>query len=186
MKLQINHFSQYDPKILPSQQNKSCGICSVKIVLDFLFPAETHQIDNLIHEAVIIKAFDQNLKGGMWTHEGLVRVLRNHGTLAYPQEFKSVTVNLDDKTFSENSNKDIFIKSGIEKIKSKLEEGKPVIASVTSGFNKNRDDHMVVISGYENSREPLFYITDPQDENLEKVTLETFLKHWKKLAIFID
>lgn len=195
MKIQINHFSQHDPQIHKAEQNKSCGICCVKMLLDFLHPDNQHEIADLIQEAKSIGAFNQNLNGGLWTHEGLVRILRNHGSLAYPQEFKAVYVDLKNKTFNENPEQVNFTTGGVQKIKLKLAKGKPVIVSVTAGFNKNQDDHLIIINGYEdnNSENSLnnnpiesFYITDPQDKSLEKVCLESFLKHWKKLAIFVD
>jgi hypothetical protein len=61
--------------------------------------------------------------------------------LAYQQEFNCVYVDLLNKTFNENKLKGEFIQKGIEKIKAKLDQGKPAITSVTAGFNKNQDDH---------------------------------------------
>jgi hypothetical protein len=186
MKIQINHFSQYNSEIPESEQQKSCGICCVKMLLDYMFPDNIHRIDDLIKEGLLVRAFDQNLGGGLWTHVGLVKILRNHGLLAYPQEFKSVFVDLQNGLFSENKNQIIFIDEGIAKIKAKLDQKKPTIASVGPGFNLNKDDHMIIINGYNKSSNETFYITDPQDNSLEIVSLETFLKHWKKLTIFVD
>ncbi len=198
MKLQINHFSQYNSSIPATQQNKSCGICCVKMVLDFLFPKSKHPISNLLHEAVLIKAFDEHKNGGLWTHDGLVRILRNHGALVYPQEFKAVYVNLDQETFDDSENQEFYIQQGILKIKEKLNQGKPVIVSVMKDFNQNKDDHMIIISGHtanqevdpknpsKKSRNSFFHITDPQDKNLEKVSEKALLTYWKKLAIFVD
>ncbi len=191
MKLNIIHFSQNNTQIPEPDQNKSCGICCVKMLLDFLFRDNTHSINDLIQEATLIKAFNREINNGYWTHDGLVRILRNHGALAYPQEFKSVHVNIEKQIFEENQNQENFTQKGIEKIKQKLEEGKPAIVSVTAGFNKNKDSHMVIISGYDgvdgNTQSiEYLYVKDPQDETFEKVSTDKFLNHWKKLAIFID
>ncbi len=182
--LKIPYFSQLDNKITKNSRKQSCGICCVKMTLDFLNPDNNYRVENLIKEATLIKAFDEEKL--LWTHEGLVRILRNHGVLAYQQEFKAVIVDLLAETFNINENQQDFTKRGVDKIKEKIDSGKPVIVSVTAGFNRNKDDHMIIINGYEDSPEDSFYITDPQDEKFQVVTVGKFLEHWKKLAIFID
>ena len=93
--IQIPYFSQLDDSIENFNKNQTCGISCVKMVLDFYLPNQKNDINDLIKEGVLIKAYDPNFLGGVWVHDGLVRILRNHGIAAYSQEFRSVKVDID-------------------------------------------------------------------------------------------
>ena len=159
----------------------SCGIAVTRMVLDFL--GEGSGMENLTKEAIAI--------GGRteygWSHESLVRLLHNHGVSAYPQEYRSVSVDVENKIFTESTAED-FIDKGIQKIILKIDEGLPTIISVKEKFNDNIESHLILITGY---GDDTLYYHDPDSRkgvirNNEPVSISDFKKYWKKFAIFVD
>jgi uncharacterized protein YvpB len=183
IQLEVPFWSQKHNVDNEEHIDNSCGIVCVKMVLSFA-QKESGDIDELIKEGYIV--------GGKvdvgWNHETLLRVLRNHGVLAYRQEFISHKVDLDSEKGTENSEQTkIFRKNGIEKIKGSIDYGFPVITSVRAGFGENGSDHLVLIVGYDDEN---FYVNDPQRKGMEKdpirVSIEKFDEYWKGLTIFTE
>lgn len=163
--------------------DNSCGIVCVKMILAFA-QKTVGSVDDLIKEGYVVGG---KSKAG-WNHETLVRLLRNHGVLAYRQEFKSHGVDLEKEIGAENEVlTDLFIKTGINKIKRSLDFGFPVIVSVKPGFGENGGDHLVLVVGYD---ENSFFVNDPQRKGYEKdpigVPIEKFEEYWKGLTIFTE
>jgi uncharacterized protein YvpB len=163
--------------------DNACGIVCVKMILAFA-ERGARSVDDLIAEGHIV--------GGKsdagWNHETLVRLIRNHGVLAYRQEFKSHTVDLEKKEgLDDEKVTEDFRNLGIEKIKGAIEYGFPVIASVKPGFGENGGDHLVLIVGFNDDS---FFINDPQRQGYEKdpirVSFDKFLEYWKGLTIFTE
>lgn len=121
-----------------------------------------------------------------WTHETIVRLLRNHGVLAYRQEFLGHTINFETKKGEVAEHAAQFVEKGIEKIKKSIDAGKPVFVSVKADFSENKEDHVVLVIGYDETN---FIFHDPI-LNLEKTPLiypiETFKSFWKNFAIFVE
>lgn len=182
MNLEVPFYSQLNDEIDVSLQRQICGISCVKMVLEYYFPKEVFNIDNLIKEAELIKAFDA--VNNIWIHDGLVRILRNHSLTAYAQEFRSVKVDLMTGEFLENENEPHILEKGIEKIIDSINDEKPVIVSVAKGFSDNRDSHLVLIKGYKKNDDLIFYVHDPLMGDDREVTLEYFLQYWRKFVIF--
>ena len=183
MNLEIPFYGQLNNEIPEEKQRQVCGICCVKMILDYL-DKKDNDANDLIKEGELIKAFDEDLK--IWKHEGLVRVLRNHGVLAYPQEFRSVFVNLETNEFEENENEPALIQKGVEKIINEIERGRPVVASVAKGFSDNTDSHLILIKGYEKNGDIKMYVHDPLVGDDREITLEYFLQYWRRFTIFVD
>jgi predicted transglutaminase-like cysteine proteinase len=81
---------------------------------------------------------------------------------------------------------DTFVEQGILKIKKNIENGVPVIISVTAGFSENKEDHMVLVVGEDKGD---FLLLDPilsSDQNPMKASVEYMKKFWKKFAIFVE
>lgn len=183
VQLEVPFWSQKDNVYKEDYINNSCGIVCVKMVLDYALK-DGIQIEDLIQEGYVVGG---TVKAG-WSHETLVRVLRNHGVLAYRQEFKSHNVDLDNKQGSENIEQTkVFRRLGIEKIKGSIDYGFPVLVSVKPGFGENGGDHLILIVGYDDEN---FYINDPQRSGMEKdpirVSIEKFDQFWKGLTIFTE
>lgn len=182
MNLELPFYSQLNDEIPVEKQMQLCGLCCVKMILDFYEPEIEHKIQDLIKETELIGAYD--VEKDMWSHEGLVRVMRNHNVLAYPQEFRSVKVDLESEEFHENDNQKYLLQQGIEKIIFRIKKGYPVIASVAPNFGGNNQNHLIVIKGYKKTEEISLIINDPLDGPDKIVTLDYFLEFWRKFAIF--
>jgi hypothetical protein len=194
MKLEVPFFSQLNNEISEDLQRQSCGICCVKMVIDYFAvknknkknatKVDSAPISDLMKEGELIEAYNPSVENGVWTHEGLVRILRNHGVPAYAQEFRSVGVNLETGEFEDNENQKDLLQIGIEKILFRLKKGYPVIASVREGFSENKVTHLIVITGFEKDDSVSFIINDPLRNEETVVTLEHFLEYWRKFVIF--
>jgi hypothetical protein len=184
----MKYFSQLDETVPEDKQRNICGAVCVKMILDYKNPESEIDINDLIKEGEMIVAFDIET-GGLWSHEGLVRLLRNHGESCYPQEFRSVFANLETGQFETSDHEEELMQRGIEKIMRFVKRKKPVIASFKTGFTENTKSHLVVIKDIktnEKSNSPVFIINDPvAGENIE-ISIDHFLKYWKKMAIFVN
>ncbi|HMO78925.1 MAG TPA: C39 family peptidase [Candidatus Paceibacterota bacterium] len=203
--LQVPFVSQNSSDILDDWKNRSCGIACIKMVLDYChknnllispFTKNTFTVSELIEEGIAINSFEQ--KTG-WSHFGLVRILRNHGVISYSQEFRSIHVivdKIDGITFSEGKNYPEIQIFGIKKIITSISSGKPVIVSVGPNFSNNKDNHLIVLTGFENTNpdnllDGFLYFHDPDSrDSVEKInfkiSISDFLKKWRKMAIFVD
>lgn len=180
MQLEVPFFSQLDDLVPEELQRSVCAIACIKMILDY--KKEPADFASILKEAQWI---GQIGKVG-WSHEVLVRVLRNHKVLAYRQEFIGHEVDLITMNTSLAEHSQNFVETGIEKIKKSIDELNPVMVSVREGFSKNRSDHVILIIGY---TEEVFIVLDPImtiEENPLQIPTETFKTFWKKLAIFVE
>ncbi len=186
--LNVPYFSQNSDLVPEKWRNVSCGIAAVKMILDFLVK-KSPLINLLIDEGIAINGYT---KDG-WSHESLVRLLRNHGVMAYSQEFRSVSIQIDEihgVTMLSGKYDLSLSEFGINKITSKLLNGLPVIVSVKPNFNNNKHSHLILIVGFDNKKKILYY-HDPDSRDgiclkSTEIKVKEFIKYWRKLAIFID
>ena len=189
MKLKVPYYSQRVDVSDPEWHAHACLMVCVKIVAEF-WGVKKISTDDWIKEGVYIGAWD----GKFWKHEGVVRLFRNHGIFSYPQEFKTVDVNIKTGEMKVGSEADYFIEKGIDKIVGNLDQGLPTIVSINKFFTEKDTHHGVVITGYENDKDSGikgFYYHDPEIDGDRGgkdlfVELDKFKSGWKKLAIFID
>ena len=79
--LNIPFFSQLDPTVPVEHQRHVCALACIKMIFDLHNKGIDFEI--LYQEALIV---GNQVQAG-WTHETIIRILRNHGILAYRQEF---------------------------------------------------------------------------------------------------
>lgn len=182
-KLNIPFYAQREI-VEESEKNGACGVVCVKMILDFVH-GTTYDVDDLIKETYIVGGKEP----AGWNHEALVRVLRNHGTSSYKQEFISHTVSdLSLTTGILNTEQtEKFREIGIQKIKKSIDNGYPVMVSVKAGFGANESSHIVLIIGYD---EENFYMNDSQRPSSEKhplvCSINRFKEFWKGLVVFVE
>ena len=182
----VPYISQYSDSIERDWQNRSCGIACVAMLLGY-YNLEDIGPMKLINEGVSIGGYCN--RG--WFHESLVRLLRNHGVNAYAQEFRSVAVSSEQKTFEVSPLETKMIDEGLAKIIREIDVGHPVMVSVEPSFNTNKENHLILIIGYDFSdKKEKFIIHDP-DSATEKsahsempVDIAKIRKFWRKFAIF--
>ena len=182
----VPYISQYSDSIEHDWQNRSCGIACVAMLLGY-YNLEDISPMKLINEGVSIGGYCSH----GWFHESLVRLLRNHGINAYAQEFRSVNVSPEQKPFEISPLETKMIDEGVAKIIHEIDADHPVMVSVAPGFNTNKENHLVLIIGYDFSdKKEKFLIHDP-DAATEKqahsemsVDIAQIRKFWRKFAIF--
>ncbi len=185
MHLEVPFFSQLDKEVPQELQRSVCSIACLKMILDY------KKIPNTF--ADMYKEMD--IIGGRetsgWNHETLVRLLRNHGILAYRQEFFGQTIDLHTLQATHAKHSDVFEKKGIEKIKEIIVKGKPVIVSVFAGFSQDHEckksvnmvNHIVLITGIDDE---YVYVNDPIFNTPTQVTHTHFMNYWRRLAVFVE
>lgn len=182
----VPYISQYSNIFETDWQNRSCGIACVAMLLGYYNLQDINPM-RLIDEGVAIGGYCN--KG--WFHDSLVRLLRNHGVNAYAQEFRSVDVSAENNTFKINALEQEMVQKAIVKIIQEIIAGHPVMISVEPGFNTNKENHLILIIGYDFSGEnKKFIIHDPDgaSENIDRsqiaVDISKVSKFWRKFAIF--
>ena len=180
MQLDIPFFSQLDEQVPEELRRSVCAIACIKMILDY--KQESVEFLKILQEAEWIGQKD---KAG-WTHEVLVRVLRNYNVLAYRQEFVAHTIDMDTQIATYADHTPEFVEQGILKIKKSLDAHNPVMISVVAGFSQNKSDHLVLVIGYQDES---FVIFDPilsVEQNPKIVHIDTLKNFWKKLALFVE
>ena len=187
IKLDIPFYSQFTNVAQEEWKERACAPTCLKMVLDFLSGGKFEKgIDDLIKEGLVIVGGYE--PGNGWTHAGIIRLAHNHGFQAYLEEFRTIKVNVEEKTFSKSDFEDLLIEKGIEKIKNTLGSGLPVIISCSKNFDEFHKFHQVVLIGFDDNG---FYYHEPHKESEEEganrfVDFQTFKTHWRKFAIFLN
>jgi uncharacterized protein YvpB len=175
MKLDIPFYSQFSHVTLEEWKERACAPTCLKMALDFLGEGKFEKsIDELINEGLEIRAYQD---GVGWIHNGLVRLAHNHGFFAYSEEFRSLDKEIENT----------FVDKAIEKVKSKIDAGLPVIVSCSKNWGEVHKYHQVVVTGYDDAG---FFYHEPHKESEtdgahRHVTFDTFCTHWRKFAIFL-
>jgi len=185
-KLDVPYYSQRTDVEDCEWRDRSCGIVNAKMVLEF-YGIEI-PISDLIKEGLCIGGHSKEYG---WKHSALAAILRNHGINAYAQEFRSHEIDPGECVGKESIDEASFVSGGIKKIKEEIFLGRPVIVSVLPEFAANKVHHTVVITGFKEDEKRILglYYNDPgakdqADGEFQFSTLERFVDHWKKFAIF--
>lgn len=159
-------------------KERACGILSLKMVLDFL-GTTTPPSDEFIKEGISAGAYGE----WGWTHTGLVSVAAQFGIPMKQKEFRS-----QDPREAEE-----LLKEGINELVLSIEKGKPVLISAIKKWVETKKFHMMVLVGFEMDGGVLrgFYYHDPdayiESEGKDQFApIETFKKHWRRMAIFVN
>ncbi len=176
--LQVPYYSQKIDVSDPHWKERACGILSLKMLLDFL-GVKTSSPDESIQQGEIASAYGE----WGWTHAGLVSVASSYGVAMKRKEFRS-----QDSVEAEK-----LLKEGINELVLSIEKGKPVLISAIKKWVEIKKFHMMVLVGFEMDEGVLkgFYCHDPDaytphEGKDQFVLIETFKKHWRRMAIFVD
>ncbi len=185
----VPYISQFSKEFDEEWHYSACGVACVAMLLGY-YNLEDISPMKLIEEGVAIGGY----KGHGWYHDSLARLLRNHGVNAYTQEFRSVEVSTDYKSFSISPLEAKMVQAGIAKIITEIDAGHPVLVSVNEHFNTNLEKHIILIVGYDFSDgQEKFIVHDSRGLNSHgiveafeamPVDISKFIKFWRKFAIF--
>lgn len=162
----IRLYSQYLDVLSDEWKPRSCGIVSLKMVLEYLC-GEIYDADDLVADGVERDGF---IKGIGWKHQALVDMANARGCDAKREDW------------SEHAPYD-----ALERLSVALQSG-PVIASVYSNLDPTtQSGHLVVVTGIEHGR--VFY-NDPAAHTRTDIArwakVEDFLNGWKRRVILIS
>ncbi len=186
MKLAVPYYSQFVDIQDLFWMLRACGAASFKMVAEY-HGVTVPDLLTLCNEAKEKGGYD--MQNG-WVHDYLVTKAQELGLQAYRKEGLT---NLDEVIAS-------------------LDAGNPVIVSVEKRVLEQRRFHLIVLTGFEQSRtdddftqtvaenttphsQPLtpnyFYYHEPESTDREKgqyrtCDVETFMKYWRGKAIFIS
>lgn len=188
MKREVPYYSQFVDVKNPEWKARACSVVCLKMALDYFIPGHSPSVDDLIEEGVIIGGYAEH----GWKHPFISLLAHNHGVSAYCEEFRSLAVNVYDKTFSKSQFEDAMLDTGIKKITTTLQAGGLVIASVPRNMQSGGTFHTVLLIGFEEKDGEIvgFYYHDPDAEGDPKedqfVNLSDFKKLWRRMGIFIQ
>ena len=168
MNFKTPEYSQFLDIENEEWKNKSCGILSLKMLIDYWSgqnDVDPKDIENLIDEGLTIDAYIPDVG---WRHDGLVEIAKNHG--------------LDGESFDwMDEHPDI----AFNKIIPHLSEH-PVIASIYKDLVNGDSGHLVVLTGYEDGK--VLY-NDPNAKSRGDINknapLQKFLDGWKRRVVVI-
>ncbi len=174
--LSVPYYSQKIDVSDSHWQERACGILSLKMVLDFL-GTKTPSSDEFIKDGVSAGAYGE----WGWTHIGLVSVASSFGVTMKRKEFRSKNSHEAEK----------LLNKGINQLVLSVEKEKPVLISAIKKWVETKKFHMMVLVGFEMDEGVLkgFYYHDPDaytppEGKNQFVPIETFKKHWRRMAIF--
>jgi hypothetical protein len=197
MKLEVPYYSQFRDVKSEDWKEKSCTMACLKMAGEYLSPNTLPSIDQMMDEAMIHGAsmkshglvVESYTEHG-FAHDVIVSMAHNCGISAYKEEFKSYSLDENKKPIS-GSNQNIMLDNGLKKISAMLETGSLPIVSVMPGLSEGKSFHTILLVGFEENDGVLkgFYYHDPDAKDEEKkgifISLEEFIKFWRKMAIFI-
>lgn len=160
-------YSQLRDVSDPDWQLRSCGIATLKMMMEYLAPEKNlPSIDDLILDGTMLGAYKEE-RG--WTHNGLARLAEANGFTARDYDWTALPLE-DAFTY--------FFACLAES---------PLIASVDKEFSPSKDGHLVVVTGISGNT---VSVNDPyrstDEEMVYVVPLSFFLHHWTKRMILIQ
>lgn len=189
MILKVPYYSQVRETKNPDWEDKSCGIAALKMVLDFYKPTQ-FSIDELFQKGLNLGGYKANVG---WYHHCLALLAKSLGYKAVTRSWNIPKESLEHLTERGFSKDDIEIvenqqiEEGIFSLKNELDRGHPVIVSVTKGFGKHGEGHLVTLIGYD---EEVFTLNDPYEAIRPgkefKISFDDFKDTWAKRAILIE
>lgn len=168
MKFKVPPYSQFLDVKNHKWQRKSCGIVSLKMLLDYWskqFNKTAPSISKLIQEGVKNKGYIPNIG---WRHKNLVELVEDYGFGGNNFDWAKVKPSIAFKKLRRYLNK------------------YPLMASIYKNFCPGDNGHLVVITDFKNN---FIFYNDPDSKYrkdvAKKIGLKKFLKGWKKRIIII-
>ncbi len=181
-------------------QNRSCGILSLKMVIDFFRAKDGNppvDLENIFSGAIANGGTDAR---GHWYHSAFVKTAIEHGFVSWRKSWRPAERDKDH--FRGEGVDEESIKRWEEQTKSEaiptlinqLKKGYPVILSVDKNFNEIDSAHAVVLTGVNERRNKVdgFYFNDPYalpnrsgKKNLY-ISYNKLINNWYWRAIFVE
>lgn len=165
MKLDVPYYSQFLDVDEKEWMPRACAMAALAMVLAY-YKDENGNVMDLVREGLAKGPYNPAVG---WYHDTIVAVAKDHGLSAERAEKMA-----DDSRLIEY-----------------LRSGKPIIVSAIKYILDQTKFHMVVLTGFEEKDGVVlgFYYHDPESTERERgqhlfVRRDTFLREWRKMAIF--
>lgn len=171
--LPVPYISQRRKTADPFWLERACGVFSLAMILGY-FGKKDVSIEDLLEEGTKAGGYIPNIG---WKHDVLVELARNHGIEMERKEYKATDL----------AQRAALLGAGEEDITRAVEEGRPVVISVT---RPSGSSHLAVVVGYDKKEgHEGFYVHDfdPDAEGSGEsqfVPKTMFESTWRRLAIF--
>jgi len=170
-----------------TEEKKWCGIASLQMILSFYLKEDAPSAQELLdkygvefesngsqHKDLLKIARDYNLRGfrkSWWVKPGDQNIIT---------KFKEEGESEDDiRSWMETNTQESFFT-----VRYLLDQGLPVIASVSSEFSPSNSTHLVVIIGYKDNE---FIIHDPNKKGESfKIPQKELEKYWLRQIIVVQ
>lgn len=157
----VPFYSQFTDVSAASWQKRACGIASLAMLIEYYEP-EVVSVNKLLSQGINAGAYS---KVG-WTYAGLIKLAHRYGLEGETHDYW-----------------DLSAKRAFAELTSDLQDG-PVMVSVHYKFNpKSPIPHLVVINGIDS--DTVYYNDPAAKEGGKEISIDTFLKAWKKRYIVI-
>jgi uncharacterized protein YvpB len=195
--IEVPHYVQYYNIDEDKWQERSCGIVSLAMVLDYY--GVRIDIDELIKDGLAKEPYDKRIG---WRHSVICALARDRGLMAFRRSWSLAT--RDKAFFKEEGATDqeltefegFQLEEGIFGLKNAIDKGIPLIISVhkkvwPGNFKTKKGGHLVVLCGYFASEGVIegFYVNDPSGPQYKHknqlIKIDKFLASWKRQAIYV-
>lgn len=214
--LDIPYYSEFDPidgstEHIEIFKRRSCGIVSVKMVLDFWASQKKVKkvtLKELIKLSLHHKAYSLRFagrKGKGWVHSGIARTLQDLDFNSWRRMWfmrKSDLRVFSSEGLFKSSLKYYYAQISNEYLntfKESIDKNEPFLVSVFKDLGQKKSPHLIVVTGYRlNSKNIIdgFFVNDPHNPKngakarpLHKnqfISVKEFDKIWRKRAIFMS
>ena len=158
----VPFYSQFKDIQSPKWQKVGCGVTSLAMIIEYYKP-DTVSANTLLEKGVARGAYDKNAG---WIYVGLIGLSQEYG--------------LDGDFYDLGK---LGPKAALEQFKKYSKDG-PVIASVHYKLDpKNSIPHLIVVNGIDD--ETVYYNDPASKEGGQEISVDDFLKAWKKRFIVI-
>lgn len=158
----VPFYSQFADIQAQEWRNKSCGIASLAMLINFYKPG-TITPQKLLTQGINSGAY---ISDAGWSHQGLANLATKHGLVGKTYDLSK----LDAQTAFEQFKNTLVVGPAIASVKYKFEPTNPI-------------PHLVVITDIEGD---IVFYNDPAAGGGDKqISKDTFIKAWKKRFITI-
>lgn len=166
---------------------KWCGIASAWMVIAYFLKDHAPKAEELLEK------FGEDFESGGFVHKDLLKIAREYGLQGFRKSWwaePGVQSQIDKFRSEGESEEEISkwietnISESVYTLEQFINQGIPLIISVSPEFSPSKSSHLVVLVGDENDQ---FIIHDPYKKGANfKLSKKEFRKYWLKQAIIIS
>ncbi len=199
--IQLKHTWQEDPELLSvnlMEPRQRCGLACLHMVIEHYMQQDI-SADEIFRRAESYEAINEH---NDWWHPGQVRVLQSYGLtawrrnwtappngpsyLAIHEGYTEAQMQAVTHQMQEEERYRALSERFTHSVNTALLRGAPVIVSVKSDFSHNKENHQVVVAGFD-SESRVYSVYDPVMQAgpsaVSEVYLLEYVNYW---AIFVS